>query len=306
MDFPAVTVCNLNRVNCHNAFIAMYNLKTKLNDPSLTAAERNTTQESFNTTRILLSNSTSSCIDPVCKNIKSSLGRLYIKNGTAFNVKNSTILNLFMMLENGCDLNPTKPDDAPKEMYCQFLLMLQQNITDNLTKQRAAGFFQSVSIRLKTLNEEMLNFLIQLDCDLTEACEYCEEQRGQGGGGEGGPGGSGGAQQPQQKVCLNKKPENCSGLELIQSQGGAQNLGPGNRKKRSPAGSPDAPAPTNIINADKDAYAKFVKHLLSLPENIKRGIGHNLKKQWSVIEQQDRLGFIVNCDYKGINCSDER
>lgn len=138
----------------------MYNLKTKLNDPSLTAAERNTTQESFNTTRILLSNSTSSCIDPVCKNIKSSLGRLYIKNGTAFNVKNSTILNLFMMLENGCDLNPTKPDDAPKEMYCQFLLMLQQNITDNLTKQRAAGFFQSVSIRLKTLNEEMLNFLI--------------------------------------------------------------------------------------------------------------------------------------------------
>ena len=78
----------------------------------------------------------------------------------------------------------------------------------------------------------------------------------------------------------------------------------GRREKRQ-AGGPEAPS-TPIINADKSANAKFVKLLLSLPEGIKKGIGHNLKKTWSVIEQQDRLGFIVNCEYKGINCSDER
>ena len=34
VDFPAVTVCNLNRVNCHNAIAAMYIMKTQLGQTS--------------------------------------------------------------------------------------------------------------------------------------------------------------------------------------------------------------------------------------------------------------------------------
>ena len=35
VDFPAVTICNINRVNCHNAFVAFYNMKTALAQPDL-------------------------------------------------------------------------------------------------------------------------------------------------------------------------------------------------------------------------------------------------------------------------------
>ena len=35
-----MTVCNLNRVNCHNAFVAMYELKLALANTSLSAEEK--------------------------------------------------------------------------------------------------------------------------------------------------------------------------------------------------------------------------------------------------------------------------
>ena len=40
IDFPAVTVCNLNRVNCHNAFVAFYRMKIALADPTLNETQR--------------------------------------------------------------------------------------------------------------------------------------------------------------------------------------------------------------------------------------------------------------------------
>ena len=40
VDFPGVTVCNLNRVNCHNAFIASYNLSQMLDSSSLSNEEK--------------------------------------------------------------------------------------------------------------------------------------------------------------------------------------------------------------------------------------------------------------------------
>ena len=35
LPFPAVTICNINRVNCHNAFLAFYNIKSALAQPGL-------------------------------------------------------------------------------------------------------------------------------------------------------------------------------------------------------------------------------------------------------------------------------
>ena len=40
VDFPAVTICNLNRVNCHNAFQTMYDIKQALK--TLSAETMNT------------------------------------------------------------------------------------------------------------------------------------------------------------------------------------------------------------------------------------------------------------------------
>ena len=40
VDFPAVTVCNLNRVNCHNAFIAMYNIQQDMSSATMTDSEK--------------------------------------------------------------------------------------------------------------------------------------------------------------------------------------------------------------------------------------------------------------------------
>ena len=40
VDFPAVTICNINRVNCHNAFVAFYNMKTALTDPTLNETQK--------------------------------------------------------------------------------------------------------------------------------------------------------------------------------------------------------------------------------------------------------------------------
>ena len=64
--------------------------------------------------------------------------------------------------------------------------------------------------------------------------------------------------------------------------------------------------PRHLKQDQEDVNSRLVKHLLSLPENIKKSIGHKLKKTWSMIEDQDRLGFIINCNFKGLNCSDER
>ena len=126
----------------------MYNLKIALNNQTLTGEERNITQASFDTTRILLGENASNCMIPVCENIKSNLGELFMpKNITTFNVMSSTLVNLFMMLENGCDLSPSAPGDGGKPMYCQYLLMIQQNITDNDIHQRAASSYNSVSVR---------------------------------------------------------------------------------------------------------------------------------------------------------------
>ena len=40
VDFPGVTVCNLNRVNCHNAFMASYNLSQMLESQSISNEQK--------------------------------------------------------------------------------------------------------------------------------------------------------------------------------------------------------------------------------------------------------------------------
>ena len=40
VDFPGVTVCNLNRVNCHNAFMAAFNITSMLKNTDLSDEEK--------------------------------------------------------------------------------------------------------------------------------------------------------------------------------------------------------------------------------------------------------------------------
>ena len=40
VDFPGVTVCNLNRVNCHNAFMGAFTITSRLQSTSLSDEEK--------------------------------------------------------------------------------------------------------------------------------------------------------------------------------------------------------------------------------------------------------------------------
>ena len=92
-----MTVCNLNRVNCHSAFVAMYNMKLARENPSLSQNKKvnflrevhiidcycypghwlqERMRETYEVTRKLLSNETTNCLLPVCTKIKGQVGKI--------------------------------------------------------------------------------------------------------------------------------------------------------------------------------------------------------------------------------------
>ena len=290
MDFPAVTVCNLNRVNCHNSFTAMKNLEDLLADSSLTHEERNTTEKYFLTLKTLIGDDVSGCNMRVCDKIKSStpfIGHFGVR------LDNRTISNFFLMLEH-CDLYLYE-----FEMKCQFLLWIQQESVDNHIQHRAASFYKNVSFdcakNICKINIQLCSPFIKLNCNLHDTCHYCG-----GSGDEDASGPSG-----YQWQCQSEKLSNCSVLKQEESQGQGP-PGIGKIKKRAPGGEPGDGSRPPGAPGQESYNERLMKHLLSLPENIRRAIGHNLKRSWSIIEEQHRLGFIISCDFQGINCSDER
>ena len=95
VDFPGVTVCNLNRVNCHNAFMTNYNLTQMLSWSSLSDEEKVVFctmkplrqfhfQAAINRTlslsTILLSDEVTNCLYPVCQQIDQELGEFISTN----------------------------------------------------------------------------------------------------------------------------------------------------------------------------------------------------------------------------------
>ena len=125
MDFPAVTVCNLNRVNCHNAIAAMYIMKTQLEQTSNQQAKvrsilslslsniecnynykfkfgecehimclfKEKLTESILLMDQLLSENITDCIPSVCSILNTALGSSWQPGVTT---------QLFMFLQNGC------------------------------------------------------------------------------------------------------------------------------------------------------------------------------------------------------------
>ena len=138
MDFPAVTICNLNRVNCHNAFIAMYNIKVAMQESGASTDEYEELRDNFNITRALLSEQVSNCMMPVCQSIKDAIG-------TTFEAADDTE-NLFMLLENGCELSPGK-DDRGK--FCQFLLKAAEDIDNEYITSKANRLYEEVKLHFK-------------------------------------------------------------------------------------------------------------------------------------------------------------
>ena len=68
MEFPAITVCNLNRVNCHNAFLALFNTKMALrNSTDQEEEEELRIEESLYTE--LVSGEVTDCLASVCLSI---------------------------------------------------------------------------------------------------------------------------------------------------------------------------------------------------------------------------------------------
>ena len=83
-------------MNCHNAFVAMYELKLALANTSLSAEEKvsgrrdvvvivqivrsscyfqTSLNVTYHTAKTLLSNETPNCLNPVCTQIKSKIGK---------------------------------------------------------------------------------------------------------------------------------------------------------------------------------------------------------------------------------------
>ena len=72
VDFPAVTICNLNRVNCHNAFQAMYDIKITLKKNSSLEMEKiDELSKLLSQLDTLLSNNVTDCLYPICTSLKS-------------------------------------------------------------------------------------------------------------------------------------------------------------------------------------------------------------------------------------------
>ena len=71
VDFPAVTICNLNRVNCHNAFQAMYSIKQTLrNNLSLSVEEMAELRTTSSQLDALLSGTVTNCHNQICQALK--------------------------------------------------------------------------------------------------------------------------------------------------------------------------------------------------------------------------------------------
>ena len=70
VDFPAVTICNLNRVNCHNAFLAMYTIKKQLAADDSEAKAKENLEKSLTLYEKLLSADVTNCLYPICLNLK--------------------------------------------------------------------------------------------------------------------------------------------------------------------------------------------------------------------------------------------
>ena len=73
VDFPAVTICNLNRVNCHNAFMAMYTIKKQIALGRSQSEENVELEKSLILYEKLLSADVTNCLYPVCLNIKTQV-----------------------------------------------------------------------------------------------------------------------------------------------------------------------------------------------------------------------------------------
>ena len=82
VDFPAVTICNLNRVNCHNAFMAMYTIKKQLVTGNYQTGEKDELERSLSLYEQLLSSDVTNCLYPVCLNIKTKVNTLPIQSIT--------------------------------------------------------------------------------------------------------------------------------------------------------------------------------------------------------------------------------
>ena len=72
VDFPAVTICNLNRVNCHNAFLAMYTIKLQIAESS-SETEMKELEKSLDLYERLLSSNVTNCLYPICLNLKNKV-----------------------------------------------------------------------------------------------------------------------------------------------------------------------------------------------------------------------------------------
>ena len=176
VDFPAVTICNLNRVNCHNAFQAMYDIRSTIaSNSSLGREELEELEETLVKLETLVSTNVTDCMYPICISLQSQVGQ--IRN-------NDTDEQLIILLESKCPL-----DTDQEKMYCNFLLEIKD---DNEPKD--------------VINGKADELFSSMGCTVTFACSYCLKPQS----------GKDSKQEPgsqDKQTCLNTKPASCQTIE---------------------------------------------------------------------------------------------
>ena len=212
VDFPAVTICNLNRVNCHNAFQAMFDIKTEINNSTLTTSELENLELILIKLTELISSNVTNCMFPICTSLKKNVGKF--RNTT------NTDPQLFMLLGSGCPLN-----EDEEIMYCNFLLEIKEDgEVEKEDQDKANELFAAQG------------------CSISTACSYCHEEKG----GKDSKGKD--KDKNKEKTCLNAKPAVCDTLEA--TEGGEK--GKNGKESQGKSKEKDSSASNTNIASDEN------------------------------------------------------
>ena len=94
ITFPAVTICNLNRVSCHNTFQTMLHINNQLLNPDTTLSpeERQELNQTLDLINDLVSKNVSDCKSHFCDYLKTSVSfPLNIMNNKVDFLQRSTL-----------------------------------------------------------------------------------------------------------------------------------------------------------------------------------------------------------------------
>ena len=129
VDFPAVTVCNLNRVNCGNAFKLKNDIQDQIKqNKTLNQTQKAKMKEIRKKLGSLLSPDVTNCVEPICRSLLSQLLEKEF---------DEQILNL---IQNNCLL-----EGEQSEQYCKIIQRALQKEVEEPKKKNLEDLMDNMN-----------------------------------------------------------------------------------------------------------------------------------------------------------------